>query len=124
METASLSHKHQIPPAKQGRGGMSACFGPDAGVLPTAVGFRAHPVAGLASRCFCGSRGGCKNPLPILACSAMFHPKSSAGVRPSLPLAQPALAPLANLIIKAIQRRGSERQPLQRFFSSVILLGH
>lgn len=96
METASLSHQHPIPPAQQGRGGMGARFGPAAGVLPRGGAFRCP-----ASHCCCGSRGGDKKLLPILAYSAIFHPKSSAGGQTQLTAAQPALAPPGNPIIKA-----------------------
>lgn len=60
------------------------------------------------------------NLLPILALHSpiqpYFTPKSNTGVRPSPPLAPPALGPLTNLAIKAMQSIQSERELPQRFF--------
>jgi len=107
-ETASLSGQHPLPPAKPGRGGMGARFGPDAGISPVLEGFGAWLPTALAA---VGEGAESVAHLSLVQpCSAVFHPKSSTGVRPSPPLAQPAWAPPANLIIKATHstgRRGS-----------------
>lgn len=74
METASLSHQHPIPSAKQGRGGMGARFSPDAGVLaPMPAGFSAWPPTASAA-----SREGAKSVAHLSLAqpfSAIFHPK-------------------------------------------------
>lgn len=100
MEAASLSHQHWIPPAKQGRGGMGACFGPNAGVLPVSVGFSAWPLTASAA---VGKSA--RSVAHLRLVQPYFTPKAALESDPSPLLAQPALAPPANLVIKAMQSK-------------------